>query len=172
MAPGCTGKETHAAIPVAFWHNMATYAQFWGVLKVVKPGHGICNSEVCCYMYTRVAWFSHKSGGSNAHLLPEVLVNTDTHLDLFDSESEDASDFEELFAMPLQPMEEWVVFLIMGSVLPGYMFWYRYCLIGGLEAIVFGAIRWCVWSCRPSSPLRLPHLKCLLLLLLLYRSAS
>ena len=45
---------------------------------------------------TRVAWFSHKAGGSNAHLLPEVLVNTDTHLDLFDSEFEDASDFEEL----------------------------------------------------------------------------
>ena len=45
----------------------------------------------------RVAWFSHKSGGFNAHLiLPEVLINTDTHLDLFDSESEDASDFEEL----------------------------------------------------------------------------
>ena len=30
------------------------------------------------------------------HLLPEVLINTDTHLDLFDSESKDASDFEEL----------------------------------------------------------------------------
>ena len=67
--------------------------------------------------------------------------------------------------MPLQPMEEWVVFLIMGSVLPGYMFRYQYCLVGGLEAIVFGSIRWCVWSFRPSSPLRLPHLKCLLLLL-------
>ena len=45
---------------------------------------------------TRVAWFSDKSGGSNAHLLPDVLVNIDTHLDLFHSESEDASDFEEL----------------------------------------------------------------------------
>ena len=55
--------------------------------------------------------------------------------------------------------------LIMGSVLPGYMFRYQYCLVGGLEAIVFGSIRWCVWSFRPSSPLRLPHLKCLLLLL-------
>ena len=44
---------------------------------------------------TKVAWFSHKTGGSNPHLLPEVLVNTDTHLDMFDSESEDASDFEE-----------------------------------------------------------------------------
>ena len=32
-----------------------------------------------------------------------------------------------MFAMPLQPMEEWVVFLIMGSVLPGYMFRYQYC---------------------------------------------
>jgi hypothetical protein len=31
-----------------------------------------------------------------AHDLPEVLVNTDAHLDLFDSESEDASDYEEL----------------------------------------------------------------------------
>ena len=61
--------------------------------------------------------------------------------------------------MPLQPMEEWVVFLIMGSVLPGYMFRYQYCLVGGLEAIVFGSIRWYVWSFRPSSPLRLPHLK-------------
>ena len=55
--------------------------------------------------------------------------------------------------------------LIMGSVLPGYMFRYQYCLVGGLEATVFGSIRWCVWSFRPSSPLRLPHLKCLLLLL-------
>ena len=45
---------------------------------------------------TRVAWFSRKSGGSNVHLLPEVLINTDTHLDMFDSESENASDFEEL----------------------------------------------------------------------------
>ena len=27
-----------------------------------------------------------------------------------------------------------------------------------------GSIRWCVWSVRPSGPLRLPHLKCLLLL--------
>jgi hypothetical protein len=45
---------------------------------------------------TRVAWFSHKSGGFLAHDLPEVLVSTDAHLDLFDSESEDASDYEEL----------------------------------------------------------------------------
>ena len=30
-----------------------------------------------------------------------------------------------------------------------------------MESIVFGPIRWCVWSFRPSSPLRLPHLKCL-----------
>ena len=29
---------------------------------------------------------------------------------------------------------------------------------------MFGSIRWCVWSFRPSSPLRLPHLKCLLLM--------
>ena len=36
--------------------------------------------------------------------------------------------------------------------------------VGNDEAIVFGSIRWCVWSVRPSSPLRLPHLKCLLLL--------
>ena len=57
-----------------------------------------------------------------------------------------------------------MVFLIMGSILPGYMFRYQYCLVGGLEAIVLGSIRWCVWSFRPSSPLRLPHLKCLLLL--------
>ena len=47
-----------------------------------------------------------------------------------------------------------------------YMFRYHYCLVGGLEAIVFGSIRWCVWSFRSSSPLRLPHLKCLLFLLL------
>ena len=28
-----------------------------------------------------------------------------------------------------------------------------------MDSIVFGPIRWCVWSFRPSSPLRLPHLK-------------
>ena len=35
-----------------------------------------------------------------------------------------------------------------------------------------GSIRWCVWSVRPSGPLRLPHLKCLLLLLLLLRQLN
>ena len=39
-----------------------------------------------------------------------------------------------------------------------------------LEAIVFGSIRWCVWSVRPSSPLRLPHLKCLLLLVVRFNA--
>ena len=33
-------------------------------------------------------------------------------------------------------------------------------LVGGVESIVFGSIRRpCVWSLRPSSPLRLPQLK-------------
>ena len=62
------------------------------------------------------------------------------------------------------------LFLIMGSVLPGYMFRYQYCLVGGLEAIVLGSIRWCVWSFRPSSPLRLPHLKFLFVCLLLTKA--
>jgi hypothetical protein len=39
---------------------------------------------------------SFKSGGFLAHALPEVLINTYAHLDVFDSESEDASDCEEL----------------------------------------------------------------------------
>ena len=45
---------------------------------------------------TRVAWFFHQCGGPTAHLLPEVFLNIDTHLDLFDSESDHASDFEDL----------------------------------------------------------------------------
>ena len=32
-------------------------------------------------------------------------------------------------------------------------------LLGGMDSVVFGPIRWCVWSFRLSSPLRLPHLK-------------
>ena len=32
-------------------------------------------------------------------------------------------------------------------------------LIGGVESIVFGPIRWCVWLFWLSSPLRLLHLK-------------
>ena len=50
-----------------------------------------------------------------------------------------------------------MVFVIMGSVLAGYMFRYQ-SAVGGLEAIVFESIQWCVWSFQPSSPLRLPHL--------------
>ena len=53
----------------------------------------IQNSVAVC---TRVAWLSHQCGGPTAHLLPEVLLNTDTYLYLFDSESDHASDFEEL----------------------------------------------------------------------------
>jgi len=59
----------------------------WPAWGCVTPDQSSVKFVAVC---TRVAWFSHKSGGLNAHLLPEVLVNTDTHLDLFDSESEDA----------------------------------------------------------------------------------
>jgi arginase family enzyme len=38
-------------------------------------------------------------GRSDADDFPKVLVNTDAHSDLFDSESEDASDFEELISV-------------------------------------------------------------------------
>ena len=54
------------------------------------------------------------------------------------------------------------------DLLAGYMFRCQYCVVGGLpEAIVFGSVRWCAWSFRSSSPLWLPHLRFLLLLLLL-----
>ena len=89
-------EKMHATIPVAFRHNMATYAQFWGGLGRLLSPDMVYATVKFVAVCTKVAWFSHKSGGSNAHLLPEVLVNTDTHLDLLDSESEDASDFEEL----------------------------------------------------------------------------
>ena len=42
-----------------------------------------------------------------------------------------------------------------------WLYAWVFLLIGGVESIVFGPTRWCVWSFRPSSPLRLPHLKCL-----------
>ena len=42
-------------------------------------------------------------------------------------------------------------------------------LLGGMDSIVFGPIRWCVWSFRLSSPLRLPHLKFLFVCLLFTR---
>ena len=57
-----------------------------------------------------------------------------------------------------------MVFLIMGSVLPGHMSRYQYCLSWWSGSHCVGSIRWCVWSVRPSGPLRLPHLQCLLLL--------
>ena len=41
-------------------------------------------------------------------------------------------------------------------------------LIGGVAFIVFGPIRWSVWSFRPSSPLRLPHLKSFVCLFVLH----
>ena len=44
--------------------------------------------------------------------------------------------------------------------------------IGGMDSIVFGPIRWCVWSFRPSSPLRLPHLKFLFVCLLLLQGMT
>ena len=83
-------------MPVAFRHNMATYSQYWGVLgRLLSPDmvYATVKSVAVC---TRVAWLSHKYGGSDAHLLLEVLVNTDTHLDLFDSKHKGAADFEEV----------------------------------------------------------------------------
>jgi hypothetical protein len=86
----------HAAIPAVFRRNVATYAQFWNLLeRLLSPDMVVAMVKLVA-VCTRVAWFSHQSGGFLAHDLPEVLVNTDAHLDLFDSESEDASDYEEL----------------------------------------------------------------------------
>ena len=45
-------------------------------------------------------------------------------------------------------------------------------LLGGMDSIVFGPIRWCVWSFRPSSPLRLPHLKFLFVCLFMLASRA
>ena len=38
--------------------------------------------------------------------------------------------------------------------IPGWVSLY----VGGRESLVFGSIRWCVWSFRPSTPLQLPYL--------------
>ena len=37
----------------------------------------------------------------------------------------------------------------------------RYTLVGGLELIVLGCIRWCVWLVQSSSPLAVATLHCL-----------
>ena len=105
----------HAGIPMAFRDNMATYAQFRGMLgRLLSPDrvHATGTFVAEC---TRVAWFSILSlNGPNAHLLPEVLPNTDTHLDLFDSEYEDASDFEELIEVQANSSPQWFEFSLCG----------------------------------------------------------
>ena len=57
------------------------------------------------------------------------------------------------------------MFLIMGSVLPGYMFRYQYYLVGGLKAIVFG--RFDLAALCGCHTLNVCLFVCLLLLLLL-----
>ena len=86
MSPALV-QETHL-----FGHSSRVEADFFTSTPLNMVYATVKLVAVC----TRVAWFSHMSGGSKVHLLPEGLVNTDTHLDLLDSESEDASDFEEL----------------------------------------------------------------------------
>ena len=50
-------EKMHAAIPVAFRHNMATYAQFWGVLgRLVSPDMVYATVKFVA-VCTRVAWF-------------------------------------------------------------------------------------------------------------------
>ena len=43
--------------------------------------------------------------------------------------------------------------------LRSWMYAWVFLLLGGVASIVFGSKRRCVWPFRPSSPLRLPHLK-------------
>jgi hypothetical protein len=76
-------EKMHAAIPAAFLHNVATYAHFWNTLgRLLSPDMVVATVKLVA-VCTRVAWFTHKSGASLAHGLPEALVNTDAHLDLF-----------------------------------------------------------------------------------------
>jgi hypothetical protein len=85
-----------AAIPAVFRHNVAPYAQFWNLLgRLLSPDMVVAMVKLVA-VCTSVAWFSHKSGEFLAHDVPEVLVNTDAHLEIFDSDSEDASYYEEL----------------------------------------------------------------------------
>ena len=80
----------HAATPGAFRHNVATYAQFWGYVgNFVKLGYGTATVKLCCCVYQGGMVFSISLEALMRISYPEIM-------DLFDSESGDACDFEEL----------------------------------------------------------------------------
>jgi len=61
--------------------------------------------------------------------LPDVLLLEDQCLDMFDLESDHSADLpDETLVEVSSFLPDWVSFLV-----------------GGLESIVFGSIRWCVW---------------------------
>ena len=49
---GYDAREKMSAVnPAAFRHNMATYAQFWGVLGRLLSPDMVYATEVCCCVY-------------------------------------------------------------------------------------------------------------------------
>ena len=65
-----------------------------------EEGHGTCNSEVCCSVYKGGMVFS-SVWRSCCTSIARGSAPTQIHIDLFDSESDNASDFEELIEVQL-----------------------------------------------------------------------
>jgi hypothetical protein len=90
-------QRMFGVIPIAFRANVTTYAQFWDMLDRLLVRDMVFAGVKLVAACARVAWSCHESGDFGvAAELPDVLVNTDAHLDLFDSESESGSDLGSL----------------------------------------------------------------------------
>ena len=95
----------------------------------------------------RVCPQCHQSGGTDVVDLPDVLLPEDNYLYML---------FRSSVFLVIVLMMNWL------KRCPRVNTWLVSSYSVVWEALCFGSIRWCVWSFRPSTPLRLPHLKCLL----------
>jgi hypothetical protein len=70
--------------------QLRSYADFWALAtggRVALPS--VVKFVAQC---VRVCWSCHRSGGTDIVDIPEVILDPDHYLDLFDSESDMSSD--------------------------------------------------------------------------------
>jgi len=79
-----------ASLAPASWAALRTYSGFWSLASTGHlPHRAVVKVVALC---VRVGWSCHRAGGSDVVEFPEVVLDPDQYLDMFDSDSDFSGD--------------------------------------------------------------------------------
>lgn len=77
--------------PIPSLSSLRRYADFWALAATGRVAHSVLTKFVA--VCVRVCWSCYRSGGTDVVQFPDVLLPPEQYLDLFDSDSDSASNY-------------------------------------------------------------------------------